>query len=94
MKKNKHLISMGGKEYEVIVSYDYILIPSVMFEYYEILPKRKFLFITKRYKGSKEVFPNSIMSCSIKSLAESGLKNLLMCEQYDAKLDEKMRTWE
>lgn len=94
MKKIKHLIQVDDKEYEVIVRYDYGLIPSVKFKYYEILPKRKFLFITKRYKGCKEIFPTSIMSCSIKSLAEQGLGNILSFEQYSAELDEKMRAWE
>ena len=94
MKKIKHLISIGSKEYEVIVSYDYGLIPNVKFKYYEILPKRKFLFITKCYKGCKKVVPDSILSCSIKSLAENGLKDILSFEQYSTELDEKMRIWE
>lgn len=94
MKKIKHLISIGGKEYEVIASYDYGIIPNVKFEYYEILPKRKFIFVTKRYMGRKEAFPKSIMNCSIKLLAENGLRDILSFEQYSAELDKKMREWE
>lgn len=94
MFSEKHTISIGDKKYEVIVKRNYEFEPYVKFKYYEVLPKRKFLVIRRIYKGSKSVFPDSIMNYSLKSLAESGLKYILVKEEYNVELNERMKKWE
>lgn len=94
MKRETHTILMNDKEYEVVVDRDYEYIPFVEFTYYEILPKRNFFSSTRRRKGRRTVSPDQIMSYSLKSLAESGLKDILAQEQYDVELNERMEKWE
>lgn len=94
MFREKHTISIDGKQYEVIVKRNYEFEPYVKFKYYEVLPERKFLVIRRIYKGSKVAFPDQIMNYSLKSLAEAGLKDVLVKEKYNVELNERMKRWE
>lgn len=94
MFREKHTISIDGKQYEVIVKRNYEFEPYVKFKYYEVLPERKFLVIRRIYKGTKAAFPDSIMNHSIKSLAVAGLKDILAEKEYNVELNERMKKWE